>query len=100
MADLITELRVWAEDDVRAIGREAHLFDAADADKWAGLMEQAADRLTLYETAIRTLQEGIAGYTHAKRRVSAEELIDLLISTVDGKELVRALNAGQRPPGQ
>ncbi len=51
-----------------------------------------ATNASLYETALRTLQEAVAGYVHEDRRVSAEELIGLLIATVDGKELVRAMN--------
>lgn len=51
-----------------------------------------ADRLTLYETALRKLQEAAAGYIHPERTVSAEELADLVLAVVDDGELVRAMN--------
>jgi hypothetical protein len=57
----------------------------------AALGEPHADRLTLYETALRKLQNAAAAYVHPQRRISAEELIDLLLATVDDRELFRAL---------
>lgn len=56
------------------------------------------DRLTLYETALRKLQNAAAAYVHPQHRISAEELIDLLLATVDDRELFRALRGDETPP--
>jgi hypothetical protein len=59
-----------------------------------------ADRLTLYETALRKLQNAAAAYVHPQRRISAEELIDLLLATVDDRELFRALRGDSAMVGE
>lgn len=51
------------------------------------------ERLALYEAALRKLQEAAAGYAHPERRVTAEQLIDVVLATVDDRELVKAMRA-------
>jgi hypothetical protein len=69
-----------------------------DADIARFRLSEARDRLTLYETALRKLQNAAAAYVHPQRRISAEELIDLLLATVDDRELFRALRGDETPP--
>lgn len=84
LPDILRDIAKW--------NTEIYLFEKE-------ALGEAADRLTLYETALHKLQEAAAGYVHPDRKVTAEQLIDLVLATVDDGELVRALNAGQRPPG-
>lgn len=52
--------------------------------------------LALYETALRKIQDAAAGYIHPERKVTAEQLIDVVLATVDDKELVKAMMADAR----
>lgn len=44
MTDIVERLRKWAECDVRETGRDG-TFEQNDAEKWASMMEEAADEI-------------------------------------------------------
>lgn len=51
------------------------------------------ERLALYEAGLRKIQQAAAGYIHPERRVSAEQLIDIVLEAADDRELVKAMKA-------
>lgn len=56
-----------------------------------------ADRLSLYETTLRTIQEAIAGYLHPEERLSKEEFINAVLAAADHRDVVKALRRSNAP---
>lgn len=68
--DIVKRLRVWAEDDVRTLIREQHRsglhIDDVDGEKWAGLMEEAADEIERLRETLQIIRDGDFGYDSAE----------------------------------
>ena len=73
-SDFRTKLRQWADGDIREIGREVTQGtlwpDASDFERWASLVEEAADHIARLEEENERLREALEPFAHAADNTS------------------------------
>jgi transposase len=100
MSDLAQQLRSIVDEARRLDDSEADGVQFAPCldDGDSAIISLAADRLTLYETALRTIQEALPKYAREDPTMTAAEFALVVLGAVDNPEVFRALNGTSGPP--